>query len=252
MIEQKCLIVNADDFGQTRGINRGIIEAYEQGIVTSASLMVRCEAAAEAASYAREHPSLSTGIHIEVGEWKCEHGTWTPVYEVVPTNERNAIVAEVSRQLTLFREMLGRTPTHIDSHQDQHLREPLRSVLVAESHKLEVPLRKVSADIRYCGEFYGQSPEGLPRPGAITVSNIIQLLSHLPSGVTELSCHPGFGSDLVKTMYRDERELELAVLCDPRVRAALEANGIELCSFRSDNVRQAFAPSQPNSKEYGA
>src|SRR4051794_16830036 len=47
----RYVIVNADDFGQSRGINRGIILAHEQGIVTSASLMVRWAAAAEAAAY---------------------------------------------------------------------------------------------------------------------------------------------------------------------------------------------------------
>jgi predicted glycoside hydrolase/deacetylase ChbG (UPF0249 family) len=45
----KYLIVNADDFGQSAGINRGIIAAHEQGMVTSASLMVRWPAAHEAA-----------------------------------------------------------------------------------------------------------------------------------------------------------------------------------------------------------
>ena len=47
MIAQRYLIVNADDFGQSPGINRGVIEAHENGIVTSASLMVRWPAAAE-------------------------------------------------------------------------------------------------------------------------------------------------------------------------------------------------------------
>ena len=57
------LIVNADDFGQSPGVNRGIIEAHQHGIVTSASLMVSWPAAAEAAAYgraannAKEHPT---------------------------------------------------------------------------------------------------------------------------------------------------------------------------------------------------
>ena len=41
----RAVIVNADDFGQSAGINRGIVEAHERGIVTSASLMVRWPAA---------------------------------------------------------------------------------------------------------------------------------------------------------------------------------------------------------------
>ncbi|PYS69828.1 MAG: hypothetical protein DMF73_14065 [Acidobacteria bacterium] len=62
MIAQRYLIVNADDFGQSPGINRGVIEAHENGIVTSASLMVRWPAAAEAAQYARGHPDLSVTV----------------------------------------------------------------------------------------------------------------------------------------------------------------------------------------------
>jgi predicted glycoside hydrolase/deacetylase ChbG (UPF0249 family) len=53
MSTNRYLIVNADDFGQSHGVNRGVIEAFENGIVTSASLMVRWPAAVEAAAYAR-------------------------------------------------------------------------------------------------------------------------------------------------------------------------------------------------------
>ena len=49
MNANKKLIVNADDFGQSPGINKGIIKAREKGIVTSASLLVRYPAAVEAA-----------------------------------------------------------------------------------------------------------------------------------------------------------------------------------------------------------
>jgi predicted glycoside hydrolase/deacetylase ChbG (UPF0249 family) len=70
----RFLIVNADDFGLTSGINRGIIEAHEHGIVTSASLMVRYPAAREAADYAKAHPELSVGLHFEAGEWRYRAG----------------------------------------------------------------------------------------------------------------------------------------------------------------------------------
>ena len=60
------LIVNADDFGRSRGVNRGIVETHERGIVTSTSLMVFRPGAREAATYARAHPGLSTGLHIEL------------------------------------------------------------------------------------------------------------------------------------------------------------------------------------------
>ena len=56
----KFVIVNADDFGFSSGINRGIVEAHERGVVTSTSLMVDQPAAGEGAAYAREHPGLGS------------------------------------------------------------------------------------------------------------------------------------------------------------------------------------------------
>ena len=87
MAAKRYLIVNADDFGQSHGVNRGIIEAHERGIVTSASLMVRWPAATEAAAYSRQHPHLSLGLHVDFGEWACRGGHWVPLYEVVPSND---------------------------------------------------------------------------------------------------------------------------------------------------------------------
>src|SRR5687767_10207836 len=64
---KRYLIVNADDFGLSPGVNAGIVAAHENGIVTSASLMVRKLAAAEAADYGRRHPKFSVGLHVDLG-----------------------------------------------------------------------------------------------------------------------------------------------------------------------------------------
>src|SRR5215470_17031038 len=58
------LIVNADDFGLTSGVNRGILEAHRRGIVTSATLMACGRRFAEAASLALQVPDLSIGCHV--------------------------------------------------------------------------------------------------------------------------------------------------------------------------------------------
>ena len=237
MTSKKYLIVNADDFGQSSGVNRGIIEAHEHGIVTSASLMVRWPAAAEAALYSRNHPSLSLGIHIDLGEWQYRGENWQPLYEIVNTDDRAAVATEVANQLALFERLTGTAPTHIDSHQHVHLREPVDAVLLDVSRELHIPLRHLSSTAHYCGEFYGQTAEGLPLPHQISLEHLIDLLSKLPSGLTELGCHPGYASDL-NTTYRNERASEVEILCDPRVRAAITTSQIELCSFISDSARQ--------------
>ena len=67
----RYLIVNADDFGYTEGVNRGILDAHDEGIVTSASLMVERPAAAEAAAHARERPGFGVGLHVELRSWRA-------------------------------------------------------------------------------------------------------------------------------------------------------------------------------------
>ena len=157
---KKYLIVNADDFGLSPGVNQGILTAHEHGIVTSTSLMVRGPAAAGAATAAREHPRLSIGLHLDLCEWVFADETWRPAYEVVPPDDAVAVAAEVTRQLDAFQRLLGRDPTHLDSHQHVHRAEPLRSILVKEARRLGVGLRREGAEVRYCGAFYGRSNTG--------------------------------------------------------------------------------------------
>ena len=230
MAGKKYLIVNADDFGQSPGVNRGIIEAHEHGIVTSASLMTRWLAAGEAALYARDHPKLSVGIHLDFGEWICQGEDWVPVYTVVPLDDESAVEREVYRQLEHFRYLVGKDPTHINSHQHVHLHEPLRSIALRLSETIGAPLRNLSPGIHYFLKFYGQTTEGLPLHTNISVERLMETLSTLPEGVTVLACHPGYAEDL-KTMYRWERTEELKALCDPHLRAAITSLGIKLCSF---------------------
>lgn len=231
MLEKRCLIVNADDFGRSRGVNRGIIQVHESGIVTSASMMVRWPAAAEAGTYGREHPGLSLGLHFDCGEWaRRDDGTWVPVYEVVPVDDARAVADEVNRQLAIFRHLVGSDPTHVDSHQHVHRREPLRSVLTEVAHGLGIPLRHYAPKVHYCGDFYGQTARGLPSHEVISVDGLIEILLALPPGVTELACHPGLDDELEST-YLGERAKEVKVLCHPQVRATIVAEGIELRSF---------------------
>jgi predicted glycoside hydrolase/deacetylase ChbG (UPF0249 family) len=227
---ERRLIVNADDFGQSPGINRGLVEAHERGIVTSASLMVRWPAAVEAAAYARGRPDLSVGLHVDLGEWAWRKGAWRPLYSVAPLDDAAAVMVEIARQVLRFRELMGRDPTHLDSHQHVHRREPAQSALATLASDLGVPLRASDERIRYSGAFYGQTAEGEPWPDAITVEALIQTLEALLPGLTELGCHPGYADDL-DTMYRQERAREVAALCAPRVREALARLQIQLASF---------------------
>lgn len=229
------LIVNADDFGQTAGVNDGIVQAHEQGIVTSASLMVRWPFARGAATYARSAPALSVGLHLDLGEWKhrAETGAWEPIYQRVPLDDAAAVRAEIQRQLELFDRVMHREPTHIDSHQHIHKRPLIRDILFELAAHLRVPIRHAHTGgvrIAHCGDFYGADRHGRPHDAWIAADRLIDLLRALPPGITELSCHPGLRADTAG-MYRASRALEVQALCDPRVRAALVEEGIALIAF---------------------
>ncbi len=225
----RVLVVNADDFGRSSGVNRGIALAHDRGIVTSASAMVRWPAAEEAAAMARTRPGLGVGLHVDLSEWIYRDGEWAPLYEVV-SDDRTAVEAEVAAQLEQFARLFRRQPTHLDSHQHRHVHEPVRSVLVEAGRRLRVPVRGCTPGIVYRGDFYGQTGRGEPVPDAITTDALLRLLSSLPEGITELGCHPAAEPE-TGSSYSAERPEELRVLCDPRVRAAVEAEGIELRSF---------------------
>jgi predicted glycoside hydrolase/deacetylase ChbG (UPF0249 family) len=226
----RTLVVNADDFGRSRGITAGVIEAHERGIVTSASLMVLWPASAGAASYARSRPALSVGLHVDLCEWAYRDGDWRPVYVRVDRSDGRAIERSVRDQLERCRDLLGRSPTHLDSHQHVHRHEPVLSVVARIADEIGVPLRHVSAAVRHHGGFYGQTATGEPLPHLIGASALVACLESLPAGITELGCHPGYASDL-ETVYGAERTIEVQTLCSADVRRATAEQGIRLSSF---------------------
>jgi chitin disaccharide deacetylase len=227
---RRFLIVNADDFGMSRAINGGILEAHARGVVTSASLLVRWPAAVAAAAAAQSAPHLGLGLHVDLGEWAFQDGEWKSKYEVVPLADRAAIEDEVQRQLNRFHELTHRHPTHLDSHQHIHCHEPARSVLMDVARKLGAPLRHFTPLIHYCGSFYGQTGQGEALPGTISRQALERILRELPPGVTELCCHPGWPDEL-DTMYCTERAKELETLCETDVRRCLDDERIELTTF---------------------
>jgi chitin disaccharide deacetylase len=227
---RRILIVNADDFGRTPSVNEGILRSHEHGIVTSASLMVRWPAARAAAARARDLAGLSIGLHLDLGEWLSRNGHWSLVYRVVPLDDPLAVAIEARRQLAEFRRLLGRDPTHLDSHQHVHNDGAIAGVLGDLAGELGVPLREHDARVRFEGGFFGQESDGTPVLDAITAEGLEALLDEVPSGITELCCHPGMGRDSW-SVYDRERADEVGTLCDPAVRAAVAERAIELWSF---------------------
>jgi chitin disaccharide deacetylase len=220
----KYLIVNADDFGASRGINRAILDLHELGVVTSASLMTTMPAADDAVKLAKTNSTLGVGLHVTLTDEDAAAS--------VDFDDAASSVAAIQAQIDAFSAKLDRLPTHLDTHQNVH-RDPRLTPLFKDiARRYELPLREHSA-VRYFSNFYGQW-DGDFHPEQISVESLLHMLeTELSEGsITELSCHPGYvGADFASP-YHSERELELRTLSNPRLREFLQAHAVKLISFR--------------------
>ncbi len=160
----KRLIVNADDFGRSPGVNRGILEAHLRGIVTSTTVMVNYPAAAPGLERAlTEAPDLGIGLHITLtsgrpvsapetvrslltdgGEF-IHIGAWpAQMSHFEPDHLQREIAAQVDRFLALT----GRPPDHLDSHHHAAYLHPdgLRALLEIAAG-FGIPMRAGMADL---------------------------------------------------------------------------------------------------------
>lgn len=229
---KRFLIVNADDFGMTDGINAGVIESHKRGIVTSASLMVKQPKAREAAALAATEERLGLGLHIDLTEWEPVDGVWQQMYARVDLDDPAQVAKEIDEQLELFIDLVGRKPDHLDSHQHVHLEGNTRKESMRLARSLGLPLRGLDSHVTFCGQFYGQQNRAEPLPEGITPANLLRLVDAMAGRWTELMCHPGYAQE-VRSVYAFERELELATLCQPELPAALARKGVVLRSFRA-------------------
>jgi predicted glycoside hydrolase/deacetylase ChbG (UPF0249 family) len=167
-------------------------------------------------------PDLGVGLHFDI----CgEDERSFDVHDV------EAIREEFVRQLDSFVDLVGRTPTHIDSHRHVHRHSFLRPLFRELVEPLGVPLRD-DGRVRFVGDFYAQWEWGVTDLEKVGVTFLQEVLSEkvLP-GWTELSCHPGYPSSDYTAMYDTERKVELRTLTDPAVRRTADELGIELVSF---------------------
>jgi hopanoid biosynthesis associated protein HpnK len=159
----KTLVVNADDFGLSSGINRGIELAYREGILRSASLMPNGAAFADAVRIVRENPGLGVGIHVSlVGEqciapaeklrgFAAEDGSLPCSYvrfikefllqKFSISEVRTEIEAQVTKVL-----VTGITPTHIDSHQHLHMLPGIFEVVLAAAQANGIKTIRIPLD----------------------------------------------------------------------------------------------------------
>lgn len=219
---EKYLIFNADDFGASTGVNQGILDCHTRGVLTSASLMVTGRAVEEAVSMSRDHPRLAVGLHWDV---------WGEDEREFDTSDLDAVKDEFNRQLDRFHSLMGRMPTHIDSHRHAHREPHLFDFFLELVKPLRIPLRG-DGSVRFVGGFYGQWEWRVTNLDYIRTPFLLQMLrEEVPAGWTEFSCHPGYPTPDYHAVYLMEREVEVQTLTDPVVKRALNDLQIHLRSY---------------------
>ena len=258
----RTLVVNADDFGFTRDVNRGIIEAHRKGILTATTIMADGAAFDDAVRLAKENPTLDIGVHLVLvgqapfpmtvaGLARAVYFGGIPIYEALSAQVRKVVGA-------------GLSPTHLDTHKHTHLLPPILEAVARISQEFAIPWvrrpfdlpltpRHISWKTRVVsrGLSLGRGPfkrvlaehgclstdhfAGFKITGNFDAADVAQMIRSLPEGSTEFMCHPGVCTaelQAARTRLKESREAELLALTAPEVRDALNESGVQLAAYR--------------------
>lgn len=237
----KRLIVNADDFGLSEGINRGISYCFQNGIVTSATVIPTGVAFDHAVGLAKQNPALDIGVHL----------TLIAEEPVLPSDEVKSLVDKDgcffdSHITFIWRYLAGKIDlrevaseleaqidktikadipvTHIDSHRHLHMLPAILETVVSLAKKfnirgirvpdgngwrffdpkelgLQVLRRQSKKKLIGTGLSFTEHFWGLKEGGKITERDLLDLLDDLSPGVTEIMCHPGYIDEVYRERY---------------------------------------------------
>lgn len=242
----KKLIVNADDFGMTEANTIATVMCHETGIVTSTTLMVNMPFAPLAANLSKRHPNLGVGIHLvlTVGRplvagaksYTDELGNFrrpSSYEDGKPHANKEELYAEWKAQIEKFIELMGKKPTHIDSHHHVHMLPWHFEVTKRLAKEYDLPMRLEEFDDDYTYPhayltrgFYGET------------ANATYFSDNNPNGlcdheIAEVMCHPSYLDQRLLNMssYALPRAKEMAALRSSEVKAWVEDNKIELINF---------------------
>lgn len=224
------LIVNADDFGLSNGVNHGIIDSYLYGIVNSTTMMMNMAGTEHAIQLAKKYPELRVGIHLVL---TCGKPLVSKVPSLVDANgyfkSYSALIPseisleELEREWTAQIKRLihsGIKPSHLDSHHHVHTLEELVPVVTSISNKFGLPVRRNGhvaidgvdslSDIALF-DFYNDG---------VTLDYFNNLNDRIKDGLTvEVMCHPAYLDNTLLTgsSYSYQRLTELEILQSVRL-----------------------------------
>jgi len=264
------VVINADDFGLSDGVTRGIVEAHRGGAVTAASMFANAPGFAAAVHAAHELPRLDLGLHFnltagtpvapsaQVSSLCRANGDFLPLGALI----RRAIAGrvdpdDVTRECRAQLDRLrtnGIPVSHLDGHRHAHVLPGVWAGVAAVARCEGLPLRKpvepvrrgrpvVKLVLRMAFGFVTRDTKdgppshhfrGIGLLGAWHFADaLVELIDQLPAGVTEVMVHPGYvDADLLTwDSYGQDRERELIALRSPQVLTRLTRGDPQLVRF---------------------
>ncbi len=207
------VIINSDDFGYSRGVNYGIIDAYREGILTSTTLMANMPGFEQAVQLKKENPDLGVGVHLtltcgqpilkNVDTLMDGKGSFKKLayYEQPFEIDLDELYQEWNSQIQkVYRS--GIVPTHLDSHHHAHTFGQNQEVVVALAKKYDLPVRgnfeekEQVRHVDYFERFFDDVGVDEPKERQINKGideYLADLLEKLRSvKTTEIMCHTAY------------------------------------------------------------
>lgn len=163
MTVARRLVINADDFGLSEGVNRGVLEAHAAGVVSSASLLVNAPGFTAAAGAARDAPRLGVGLHLnltaggpvsppEAVPSLCDRGTgrFYPLPRLVSRAlagrvDGSDVATECAAQIERLR-AAGLEATHLDGHQHAHVLPGILRPVITAGRQAGIGVMRIPLD----------------------------------------------------------------------------------------------------------
>lgn len=221
------LLVNADDFGFSRGVNYGVLDTHLNGIVNSATMMMNAEGTEHALEIAKSTPTLKVGVHLvltfgkpltsaasligEEGFFKKQKDVYGHPEDISLEDLEQEWTAQIEKFLAS-----GLKPAHLDSHHHVHGIKEFYPVIKRLSEKYDLPVRiagphftdvKTVTDILMV-DFFGEG---------VTENYFDKLQESVEDGKTvEVMTHPAYLDARLKdgTSYYQERLEEARILSE--------------------------------------
>lgn len=229
------IVINADDLGYTQGINYGIMEGVEKGIIRSTTALMCGAYIQQGFELANKHPELGVGVHLTLTLGHSltnapsitdENGNFYPGRTTVWSKDVNydEVYHEWKAQIDKYIELFGHKPTHLDSHHSVHdANEKANQISLDLANEYGLQRRRYG-DYKFVTGFYGDKA---------TPETLIALFEANKGTDIELMVHPAFCDlELYRwSSYSLNRVIELNALCDKKVFDYINDNHIELVHY---------------------